>query len=387
MATLNPSNGSRTYSKAEVTQWRSEDHTTVYTNIKVYFARDNNGYTTSGHTNIKIYIDNVLVSDTTPYVSVSGDWVLYADYTHTDVTYGQVAHSVKYVTTSSVTSDLAFSSDATAMITPEYWSGAGGATINRIEDLGNNTLKITTTMGADGINNAVSNVHIYGYVNTTSGTPTWGNSHFEGRNGQVSGRTVTFIIPAPSTDASYMVRVSAWSISAKEDNPLGDIVNSGTCYYHSLSVNYYSNYATEAYAGTLNSVGADKNVLVGQWVVTPQSGFPDNLHNYVEVGSTMYLGRKGYTGTGYWGTELNGGILIAQNENFASYEQMASRLGVSSIGKVSINLYPQWKSNSNIRVKVDDDWKNGKVWINVNGSWKKSISVFAKVNGVFKRNL
>ena len=242
-------------------------------------------------------------------------------------------------------------------------------------------------MGADGNNNAVSNVHIYGFVNKNDGRPAYGNSDFGYSNGVVSGRTVTFTIPAPSTNTSYTVRICAYSMSALGDNPYGETVNSGTCYYHSLTVNYYSNYATEAYVGALNPVGAAKNVLIGQWIVTPQSKFPDNLHNYVEVGSTMYLSRKGYTGTGYWGTKSDGGTLIHQADNFDSYRALTSKLGVSNTGQVSINLYPQWKRTANISIKIGNTHKKGRAWVKVNGVWKKSKAVYIKVNGEFKQGI
>lgn len=114
-----------------------------------------------------------------------------------------------------------------------------------------------------------------------------------------------------------------------------------------LYVNYYSNYATSAFGGAFNTVGADKNVMVYQWVATPQSSFPDNLHNYVESAS-IPMSRAGYTGTGYWGTKPDGGTLIHQQDNFTSYSNMASRLGVSDSGVVSVNLYAQWAADSHI---------------------------------------
>ena len=188
---------------------------------------------------------------------------------------------------------------------------------------------------------------------------------------------------------------------AKHNNEMGQYINhfywsnsdavdgikSGAFTPSVLTVNYYSNYATEAYSGALNKVGADKNVLIGQWVVTPSSKFPDNLHNYVDVGSTMYLGRKGYTGTGYWGTTPKGGTLIRQDEDFTSYNDMASRLGVSSSGIVSVILYAQWNKNSNIRLKIGDIWKEGKAWVKVNNIWREGSNVYAKVNGAFKESV
>ena len=116
------------------------------------------------------------------------------------------------------------------------WTVAGGATVNSIVDNGDNTITIVTTMGLDGTNNEVSNVHLYGFVNKTTGTPSVFDYDFfaigDEAYGTISGRTVTFRIPIssmknPPTSSPYTVRVRAYSISKWGDNPGGECLNSG----------------------------------------------------------------------------------------------------------------------------------------------------------------
>lgn len=122
------------------------------------------------------------------------------------------------------------------VISPDLlWTAAGGATVNSITANDDNTLTVVTTMGADGHNNKVSSVHIYGFVNKTTGTPRYPNNYDFGMGvnileTKISGKQVTFKISAPSTDPSYMVRICAYSISQQGDNPGGTPVNSGTIY-------------------------------------------------------------------------------------------------------------------------------------------------------------
>ena len=127
------------------------------------------------------------------------------------------------------------------------WTAAGGATVDRIIDNGDNTITVTCTMGADGYNNAVYDVHIYGFVDRSDGIPSPGDHDFSASGGSISGRTVTFTIPAPSSKSSYMVRICAYSISQKGDNPGGYPVNSGTINRYSVfTIAYDANGGTGA---------------------------------------------------------------------------------------------------------------------------------------------
>lgn len=116
---------------------------------------------------------------------------------------------------------------------------------------------------------------------------------------------------------------------------------------NALTVNYYSNYATSAFDGALNEVGADKNVLV-----LSQPFYYDNdyslygLSNYSNSTGAVYMTRTGYTATGNWGTSASGGTLVNENTTFATGQLLAKALGKDLLNSnASVNVYAQWKPN------------------------------------------
>ena len=117
---------------------------------------------------------------------------------------------------------------------------------------------------------------------------------------------------------------------------------------HTLTVYYCSNYADKSFSNPLSAVGSDRNVVVKQYTYTVSDyGGSDGLHNYTSTGSSCYLGRTGYTGTGNWNTKYDGsGYSVNQNTGFSSLNALASALGKDvSNGSQTINLYPEWTQN------------------------------------------
>lgn len=113
---------------------------------------------------------------------------------------------------------------------------------------------------------------------------------------------------------------------------------------YALTRNYYSNYATKAFDGALNEVGADKNVLVRKTVNIATDSFVDGLHDYTPEGATTYLERDDFEATGYWGTEENGGVLVHQKTSFATAKECAAAFGKDlGTGNVTLDLYAQWE--------------------------------------------
>lgn len=117
---------------------------------------------------------------------------------------------------------------------------------------------------------------------------------------------------------------------------------------HKLTITYYSNYATSAFADALSAVGADKNVKV--WTVEV---YYDNdystygLANYSNSSGSVYMTRTGYTATGKWGTSTSGGILVDEDTGYTTGQALAKALGKDlSNGDASISLYAQWSENS-----------------------------------------
>ena len=129
------------------------------------------------------------------------------------------------------------------------WSVCGGASVNRIIDNGNNTFTVQTTMGNDGINNYVSNVHIY-YSFTNSNAQAGGSDCYGRSDGVVNGRTVTFYnIPF---DRSGTVYVGAHSISSRGTNIRGAVQSSYLTYYGAPTIDYLKCEPTSTTTGKLS---------------------------------------------------------------------------------------------------------------------------------------
>ena len=128
-----------------------------------------------------------------------------------------------------------------------------------------------------------------------------------------------------------------------------------------LTANYYSNYATSAFDGAVNEVGADKNVIVRTHTWTYNSdALSDGLHNYSAEDATTYLARTRYDAVGYWGTATEvytkddegdedgiisneNGIAVFEDNAFSSGQELAEAFGLTlEDGDKEINLYAQW---------------------------------------------
>lgn len=117
---------------------------------------------------------------------------------------------------------------------------------------------------------------------------------------------------------------------------------------HILTVNYYSNYATSAFADALNAVGSDKNVKVWTTEIYYDNDYSTyGLANYSNSSGSVYMTRTGYTATGKWGTSTSGGTLIDENTGYSTGQALAKALGKDlSSGNASINVYAQWQENA-----------------------------------------
>ena len=116
---------------------------------------------------------------------------------------------------------------------------------------------------------------------------------------------------------------------------------------NTLTVYYYSNYATESFADAENTVGSDKNVIVRTVTYLYDNEYPNGHWDYSYSGASTYLGRTGYTATEYWGTSTSGGTLVNQSTSYSSGQTLAEAVGKSlKTGNASVNLYPQWTINT-----------------------------------------
>ena len=143
---------------------------------------------------------------------------------------------------------------------------------------------------------------------------------------------------------------------------------------NTLTANYYSNYATSAFDGTINEVGADNNVIVRtySWTYTSDA-LSSGLHNYSTEGDTTYLARTRYDAVGYWGTapevytkddegdedgiiSNESGIAVSEDNSFASGQELAEAFGLTlEDGDKTINLYAQWILRASMVTVYDSD--------------------------------
>lgn len=160
---------------------------------------------------------------------------------------------------------------------------------------------------------------------------------------------------------------------------------------HKLTVNYYSNYATYAdFAegfNLLNPVLKNSNVLVHSREFKYDDEYSSGLHNYSESGNVLYMKRLGYSATGQWGTEPDGGILIGEDDSFNSGQSIATKVGLSlATGDASINLYAQWDPANIAFYKINGEWKLCHTYYKIDGVWKPAI-MYKKINGTWKRSV
>ena len=139
---------------------------------------------------------------------------------------------------------------------------------------------------------------------------------------------------------------------------------------NTITLNYRSNYATEAFSGALNKVSADSDVLVRS------ETYPAVVHGwetedgivlydvagYSNTSYRCYLARDGYNPTGVWGTDQSGGHLVKEGEGFVEGSALASLLGVScDTSSVSVNLYPQWQQKNSWAVFLNTNGGEGTI--------------------------
>ncbi len=117
---------------------------------------------------------------------------------------------------------------------------------------------------------------------------------------------------------------------------------------YTFTVNYYSNFATEASPNALNTVSGTSMLKVYTVTYYYGTAYPDGLLNYTESTDDGYLARTGYDSTGYWSTSMSwtssGAINISQDQSFESGAAIAAAFGKSiDTASSSISVYPAWQ--------------------------------------------
>ena len=187
---------------------------------------------------------------------------------------------------------------------------------------------------SDGLSNVQNSEYLY--LSRSGYTPTgkWGTS--------TSGGTLL------DQTTSYTGQSLAKAVGKDLSNGNASINLYAQWSENILTINYYSNYATTAFDGALNTVGADKNVHVYTSKIYYDNDYSEyGLANYSGSNGSVYMTRTGHTATGNWGTSTSGGILINEDDkSFNTGQAIAVKLGKDiSKNSDSINIYAQWRPN------------------------------------------
>lgn len=119
-----------------------------------------------------------------------------------------------------------------------------------------------------------------------------------------------------------------------------------------LTVNYYSNNATQTFNNSLNAdkIGEGKNVLTRSVTYSATKPYKDGLYDYLDTTDpNMKIFRDYWTGTGYYSTSIDGSnkIIVSEKTSFNSGMDLAKALGVDiTYNNTTINIYPQWRKNT-----------------------------------------
>lgn len=228
----------------------------------------------------------------------------------------------------------------------------------------------TISYNANGGSGAPSSqTKTYGTALALSSTiPTYTGYTFKGWGTSSTSTTVSY-----SAGSSYTTEASTTLYAVWTENV--------------LTVNYYSNYATEAFEGALNTVSKSKNVLVYTESYKYTKGNEYGLRDYSSSDSDHYLKRTGYKGTGYYGSKPDGGTLLSETQSFSTGQELAEIFGLSlKTSNASLNIYPQWKAQNIAYKKINNEYTLCFVYVKVNGTWQPAIT-YVKNNGTYKQSI
>lgn len=289
------------------------------------------------------------ISATQYTVKINASWEVY--YSGTNTTYGMEASSGGAKAVLSAYSNGGNTNGSGSFTGTYSISGNGSATKTIVVTFknygGNGTPSATNTVSFDVTVPAWTSYTVSYNANGGSGAPSsqtkWKDQSLTLSSTKPTRTGYTFSKWNTKSDGSGTSYSSGGSYTANSGATLYAIWNE-----NALTVNYYSNYATESFSGALNPVGANKNVIVRTSDFYYDNDYTENGHwDYSFKDSSTYLGRTGYTATGYWGTSPNGGTLVKQSAPYASGQAMAEAVGKSlKNGNASVDLYAQWNINT-----------------------------------------
>jgi len=339
--------------------WTSSDSSlvTVDSNGNIKAIKNENGTATITVTTVdgsKTATVKVTVKKVDTIVKVTG---VKVDKSSITLNYNKTAKITATVLPSNATNkNVTWTSSDSSLVTVDSngnikavknKNGTATITVKTVEGSKTATVKVTvkkvdTTVKVTFMRNSTSS-------DTTSSSQTFthgkSGQSFSAKGWSKTGYTLLgWSTSKTATSATYSVNEKVIDSWINANSP--SITLYAVWKANKLTVNYYSNYATSSFSGALNTVGASKNVLVRTTIHYYDEDNYDGLWNYSTSGSSTYLGRTGYTATGYYGTSTSGGTLVKENEHFETGQAMAKALGKDlAKGDVTVNVYPQWRAN------------------------------------------
>lgn len=265
---------------------------------------------------------NISVGGTSKTVSLSH----YVDFNTSWVTWGATDTSWTGLTGTSISISTTMTSDTTSTLAGAKFSG------NATMDWSKYTIAYNANGGSLG--------SVPSTQTKTHGTALTITSEKPTRSGYTFGG---WALSKAEADDGRWYYSSGSSCGKNEDLTLYAVWSE-----NKLTVNYYSNYATSAFADALNTVGSDKNVKVWTYDFYYDNDYSTyGLANYSNSSGSVYMTRTGYTGTGNWVLLENAAVAVNENEGFSSGQELAELFGKSlKTGNASINVYAEWKINT-----------------------------------------
>ena len=174
-------------------------------------------------------------------------------------------------------------------------------------------------------------------------------------NGSVS-------LPTPTrtgfTFKGWATSSSAASGSTGSYTPTAAVTLYATWSANSITFNYYSNN------------GAQTKFV--SWTASASTSWPNNHWNYTS--GTYKQTYAGHTATGYYGTTPDGGILVGEDESFASYAAICQKYGVSiNTASTTISIYCQWEKSGAVYIYNGSTYETYQIYIYNGSTWEQYV--------------
>ena len=169
-------------------------------------------------------------------------------------------------------------------------------------------------------------------------------------------------LPTPTrtgfTFKGWSTSSSATSGSTGSYTPTAAVTLYATWSANSVTFEYYSNNGSQTKFVT--------------WTASASSTWPNNHWNYTN--GTYKQTYAGHTATGYYGTTPDGGILVGEDESFASYAAICQKYGVSiNTASTTISIYCQWEKSGAVYIHNGSTYETYQIYIHNGSTWEQYV--------------